>query len=185
MCMRIKNHEISSLFLLYSSIFWRFKKRIPLRFFSSLRKLSANKKIRPKLEDAKLIFSILRVTKSYGGGNMERSSWSRHFFWQKAATKGTLKHQYQQQKCPSSIQQRFSAKFPAWFPEFCYLAKIAATDTTKNQTTISHWLLVGFFGLLTAASFSQQLLFLLFVFVLAAFSSKDLAWSYGASCIPS
>ncbi|MER2116882.1 MAG: hypothetical protein ABS891_01850 [Enterococcus casseliflavus] len=49
---------------------------------------------------------------------MERSKIDpgRFFSGQKAATKGTLKHQYhyyRQQKCQSSIQQRFSAKFPA------------------------------------------------------------------------
>ncbi|RHK05771.1 hypothetical protein DW084_11545 [Enterococcus casseliflavus] len=105
---------------------------------------------------------------------MERSKIDpgRFFSGQKAATKGTLKHQYhyyRQQNAHQAFNSDFQRNFQQDFPNFATWLKLQQQTPQKNQTaTFSHWLLVGFFGLLTAASFSQQLLFLLFVFVLAA-----------------
>jgi hypothetical protein len=90
---------------------------------------------------------------------MERSKIDpgRFFSGQKAATKGTLKnqyHYYRQQNAHQAFNSDFQRNFQQDFPNFATWLKLHQQTPQKNQTaTFSHWLLVGFFGLLTAASF--------------------------------
>ena len=56
------------------------------------------------------------------------------------------------------------------FPIFANWLKLQQKPIAKDQTAtfFSHWFLLILFSLVTVATFTQQLLFLLFVFVIAA-----------------
>ncbi|WP_291292831.1 hypothetical protein [Enterococcus sp.] len=90
----------------------------------------------------------------------------------KPFTKCTLRQRYtyyRQQNAHQQYQGNFKNDFQKDFPSFANWLKLQQKPTTNDQTaTFSHWFLLILFSLLTVATFTQQLLFLLLVFVIAA-----------------
>lgn len=90
----------------------------------------------------------------------------------KPFTKCTLRqryHYYRQQNAHQQFNGNFQQNFQKDFPSFANWLKLQQKPIAKDQTaTFSHWFLLILFSLVTVATFTQQLLFLLFVFVIAA-----------------
>ncbi|WP_430611437.1 hypothetical protein [Enterococcus sp. DIV0876] len=87
-------------------------------------------------------------------------------------TKPSMKKRYQyyrQQNAHQQFDQDFKRKFQHDFPNFATWLKLQQQVPQTNQiNTLSHWLIIGSFALITVASFTHQLLFLFVLLMIAA-----------------
>lgn len=87
-------------------------------------------------------------------------------------TKANMKKRYQyyrQQNAHQQFNQDFKRTFQKDFPNFATWLKLQQQVPQVGQTnTLSHWLMIGCFALMTAATFTHQLLFLFVLLMVAA-----------------
>lgn len=87
-------------------------------------------------------------------------------------SKSTMKKRYQyyrQQNAHRQFGPDFKREFQHDFPNFATWLKLQQQVPQTNQTnTFSHWAILGTFTLFTAATFSQQILFLFVLLIVAA-----------------
>lgn len=84
-------------------------------------------------------------------------------------SKATLRQRYDYYCQQNAHQHLNQQNFQNDFPSFAYwLDQKKQSVTTDQNNTFSHWLLLALFGMMTAATLTQQLLFILLFLGLAA-----------------
>jgi hypothetical protein len=114
---------------------------------------------KPTIIDEEQMVTLIKL----GGDKMEKSQ---------SFTKCTMRQRYQyyrQQNAHQQFNNNFQQNFQNDFPSFANWLKMQQKPNKKDQTaTFSHWFLLILFSLLTVATFTQQLLFLLLIFAVVA-----------------